>query len=342
MTETNDNQTALVHAEPNVPMTARSVCEQIALIQEIMANTMKDKMHYGTIPGCGDKPVLLKPGAEKLILTFRMDPQVEVEVIDLPGDHREYRCKTTLYSISTQNRLGSGIGTCSTMERKYRYRLDNTNKEVPKNYWDTRDKELIGGKGFKTKKVEVKGRDVWMIMHEVEHDNPADYWNTCAKMAKKRSLVDAVLTVTAASDIFTQDIEEMQSLIGVEGNPPKDKPDTPKPRRSVPTPQTASVEPAPLPREAKEDNLDYGADPNGDTPPADADKEVELDDANEEGRLAPSACQTIMDVFTKLGISVGTLEKYVGVLFRDWTAKESDSLRALYIDQTKDEKKGKK
>jgi hypothetical protein len=28
-------------------------------------------------------------------------------------------------------------------------------------------------------------------------------------MAKKRSLVDAVLTVTAASDIFTQDVEEM-------------------------------------------------------------------------------------------------------------------------------------
>ena len=43
---------------------------------------------------------------------------------------------------------------------------------------------------------------------KVEHDNPADYYNTALKMAKKRALVDACLTVTAASDIFSQDLEE--------------------------------------------------------------------------------------------------------------------------------------
>jgi hypothetical protein len=47
---------------------------------------------------------------------------------------------------------------------------------------------------------------------KVEYDNPADYFNTCLKMAKKRALVDAVLTSTAASDIFTQDIEEDPTL----------------------------------------------------------------------------------------------------------------------------------
>lgn len=46
-------------------------------------------------------------------------------------------------------------------------------------------------------------------MGRVEHDNPADYYNTCLKMAKKRALVDAILTATAASDIFTQDVEDM-------------------------------------------------------------------------------------------------------------------------------------
>jgi hypothetical protein len=34
--------------------------------------------------------------------------------------------------------------------------------------------------------------------------------NTVLKMAKKRALVDAVLTVLGASDIFTQDIEDME------------------------------------------------------------------------------------------------------------------------------------
>jgi hypothetical protein len=39
-------------------------------------------------------------------------------------------------------------------------------------------------------------------------DNPADIYNTCLKMAKKRSLVDAVITTTGCSDLFTQDLDE--------------------------------------------------------------------------------------------------------------------------------------
>ena len=48
---------------------------------------------------------------------------------------------------------------------------------------------------------------------KVEHDNPADHYNTVLKMAKKRALVDAVLTATAASDIFTQDLEDITANI---------------------------------------------------------------------------------------------------------------------------------
>ena len=39
--------------------------------------------------------------------------------------------------------------------------------------------------------------------------SPADYYNNVLKMAKKRAFVDAVLTATAASDIFAQDLEDM-------------------------------------------------------------------------------------------------------------------------------------
>ena len=42
----------------------------------------------------------------------------------------------------------------------------------------------------------------------VPNDDLADQYNTVLKMANKRSLVAAVLNATAASDIFTQDIEE--------------------------------------------------------------------------------------------------------------------------------------
>ena len=185
------------------------------LIQYVMRDVMKSGEHYGTIPGCGDKAVLLKPGAEKLMLTFRLANDVDVETIDLHLGHREYRIKVTLYSPAGQ-RLGTGVGSCSTMESKYRFRVgpvELTNKPVPREYWDLRKEnpakaqEIIGGRGFSAKKDDSGNWKIARQGEKVEHDNPADFHNTCLKMAKKRGLVDAVLTSTAASDIFTIDPE---------------------------------------------------------------------------------------------------------------------------------------
>ena len=74
--------------------------------------------------------------------------------------------------------------------------------------------EIIGGRGFSAKKDDSGNWKIARQGEKVEHDNPADFYNTCLKMAKKRGLVDAVLTSTAASDIFTQDIEEDPDLYG--------------------------------------------------------------------------------------------------------------------------------
>ena len=186
-------------------MSVDDVRQQVNLIQNLLSQTMKKDTHYGVIPGCGDKPTLLKAGAEKLALTFRLDLDSEVEVVDMNNGHREYRVKTTASSINSGLRMGSGSGACTTMESKWRFRAEATGEEVPKDYWETRDPNLIGGSQFSTRKMGGK----WMIMHKVEHDNPADYYNTCLKMAEKRSKVACVLNVTAASDIFTQDIEDM-------------------------------------------------------------------------------------------------------------------------------------
>lgn len=200
------------------PLTAKDIQGQVKLIQDVMSAVMKKDEHYGVIPGCGDKPALLKPGAEKLNLTFRMAPDPETTIIDLGNGHREYRVKCVLRAIESGRILGAGVGSASTMETKWRYRNaepEITDKPVPGEYWDARKKdpakalELIGGKGFTTKKVDGSWMIAKMTGQKVEYDNPADYYNTCWKMAKKRALVDAVLTVTAASDIFTQDVEEM-------------------------------------------------------------------------------------------------------------------------------------
>ena len=224
-TPLRDEQQVTMAVDPAASaLTVQQVLGQVALIQQIMVAAMKDGEHYGKIPGCGSKPTLLKPGAEKLCLTFRLAPTYVVEERLLERSHREYRVQCTLSSIITKDFIGQGVGICSSMEAKYRFRqnaAEPTDKPVPRAYWDVRGEdpakaqELIGGRGFSVKKVDGKG---WMIARggeKVEHDNPADHYNTVLKMAKKRALVDAVLTATAASDIFTQDLEDITANLAL-------------------------------------------------------------------------------------------------------------------------------
>lgn len=217
------------------------VAEQVVLVQRVMQRVMKRDEHYGVIPGTGDKPSLLKPGAEKLAHTFMLAPDYEIQRFDLPGGHREYEVVCKIASIATGHFLGSGVGSCSTMEGKYRYRWENTGRPVPREYWDTKDPALLGGPSYATRKV--KGR--WIIFHKVEHDNPADYYNTVKKMAKKRAFVDAVLTVTAASDIFTQDVEDLKANGVIEAEYQEAQAQASRPERPAPNPQAAQAPPKP-------------------------------------------------------------------------------------------------
>lgn len=202
-------------------MSVDSVVRQVNLVQEIMKATMKDGEHYGVIPGT-NKPSLYKPGAEKLGFTFRLAPEYEVTTLDWPGGHREYQVKCKLRHIPTGTMVGEGVGTCTTLEGKYRYRggeKEGTGQPVPKEYWNLKSAgkmseaiDLIGGPGYGVGKIDGKW-EICSIGEKQEHDNPADYYNTCEKMAKKRAHVDAILTATAASDIFTQDVEDMPEVI---------------------------------------------------------------------------------------------------------------------------------
>lgn len=202
-------------------MSVDSVVRQVNLVQEIMSKVMKLDEHYGTIPGC-QKPSLYKPGAEKLGFTFRLAPEYDVTTINMPNGHREYQVKCRLRHIPTGSMVGEGVGSCTTMEGKYRFRggeKEGTGQPLPKEYWNLRNagktedaKKLIGGDGYTHGKIDGKW-EICSIGEKVEHDNPADYYNTCEKMAKKRAHVDAILTATAASDIFTQDVEDMPEVI---------------------------------------------------------------------------------------------------------------------------------
>ncbi len=223
-------------------LTAERIQRQVNTILEVMQQVMRDGNHFGKIPGCGDKPALLKPGAEKLSLTFQLAPSYKIKRTDMTAEHREYEVVCTLNQIQNGQVMGQGVGSCSTMESKYRYR--KAEQECPKCGKATiiKGKQDYGGgwlcwgkKGgcgakFKDGDPKIENQD----MGRIEYDNPADYYNTILKMAKKRAHVDAILTVTAASDIFTQDVEDMtkEMLNGNQSAGKKKKSSPQKPAKS--------------------------------------------------------------------------------------------------------------
>jgi hypothetical protein len=195
-------------------MTIEELVARTKKVTAAMQAVMKDGEHYGVIPGT-KKPTLLKPGAEKLANLFMLDPEYETtETFD--QDHLTVVSRCTLYHIPTGNRLGSGMGSCSTKESKYAYRIaarkcPSCGKEAI-----IRGKEEYGGGWLCFKKKDgcgAKFKDGDASIEEQEsgrvaNEDKADQYNTVLKMANKRSLVAAVLNVTAASDIFTQDLED--------------------------------------------------------------------------------------------------------------------------------------
>lgn len=202
------------------------VKQQMQMISGLMKSVLKENTHYGLIPGCGDKPALFQPGAQKLGAMFNLGPKYRITQTDIPGGHREYEIVCELYHRSTSRFIGEGVGACSTMEGRYRYRWDSTGRPVPKEYWEHRDSDLLGGPSF----VPRKQKDKWLIFQRAEHDNPADYYNTAIKIAKKRAYNDAILTSTAASDIFVPDDDVPPEFLAPEGATEEPKPPVQKPQ----------------------------------------------------------------------------------------------------------------
>lgn len=203
-------------------MTIEELVARTRKVQEAMKAVMKDGEHYGVIPGT-PKPTLLKPGAEKLLNLFMLDPEYAAVREHEDGSHLTITSTCTLYHIGTGARLGSGMGSCSTRESKYAYRTAkrvcpkcgaeaiNKSKFPPRGRRDEAPGwycyAKVGGCGveFGAEDPAITGQ----VLGRVDNPDKADQYNTVLKMANKRSLVAAVLNVTAASDIFTQDLEDM-------------------------------------------------------------------------------------------------------------------------------------
>ena len=175
-------------------MSAQQVLQHAVTVQEVMRSVMRPDVHYGKIPGT-DKPTLYQPGADVLCMTFRIAQRFAVEDLST-ADAIRYRVTCTGTHQTTGIELGTGIGEGSTGEEKYKWRRSVSDKEFDAT--PTAMRRVKYGKSYETKQVRTE---------------PADVANTVLKMAAKRAKIAMVLNVTAASDMFGQDLEDLDAAL---------------------------------------------------------------------------------------------------------------------------------
>jgi hypothetical protein len=228
------------------------VLAQTAKIQELMKAALHDGEHYGVIPGTErkdkngkdiSKKTLLKPGAEKLCLMFQFAPEYRHEISQDPFT---VISTCTLYHRPTGTIAATGSGMCSTGESRYAWRKAERLCPHCGKPSVIKGQEQYGGGWVCWKKKEgcgatwPDGAEVIEKQESGRVPNPdiVDQHNTVLKIADKRSLVAAVLNATAASDIFTQDMEDLQENLQARGAANPDPPPTPEPEPANAEPKT--------------------------------------------------------------------------------------------------------
>lgn len=181
-------------------MTKAQILANRALLLDVMGTAMVREKHYGVIPGT-PKPTLFKAGAELLLMLFRIDGQPNVEDLST-SDCIRYRVTLKGVHAPTGFTVGHGIGEASTDEEKYKWKRAGSRRDFENTPEDRR----------RVKYGWDNGRREEYTVEQVR-TNPADTANTILKMAKKRAQVDLALTCTAASDVFTQDLEDFEEQL---------------------------------------------------------------------------------------------------------------------------------
>ncbi len=206
------------------PATLYQRVEEMRANLDIMKRFFREVMvegeDYGVIPGT-DRPSLLKPGAEKLLELYGYAPTMAIIDEDSDREGGYYRARVTVRVVSRQTGsvIAEGVGEANTYEGRYRWR--NGSRRCP----------ACGGESIIKGKAEYGGGWVCWVKGgggcgakfpdddpvisslptgKVPNEDPWSLWNTILKMAKKRALVDAALSATRSSSIFTQDVEELR------------------------------------------------------------------------------------------------------------------------------------
>lgn len=216
---------------------------QLREMQSVVRDVMVEGEHYGMIPGT-QKLTLLKPGAELLnnmyglyldsVEILEKTEQWDVPIADSSFPLFRYITRCTLKDRDGVT-ISTGVGECNSYESKYRWR--NANRKCPRCGREAiiKGREEFGGgwvcfrnKGgcgakFKDGDETIESQTTGRVPNEAIYDQV----NTIIKMAKKRSYIDATLSATRTSGIFTQDIEDFPTLVRLQPAAPVPESSTP-------------------------------------------------------------------------------------------------------------------
>lgn len=178
--------------------------QRLATVREFFRDVMVEGQDYGVIPGT-EKPTLLKAGAESLceLYGYAITVKEPRETIDRATGFYRVVVTVALIRRNTGETVAEGVGEANTNEGRYRGRWV-TEAKLPKGI----DKGALRYEDRPSK----FGAGTYRA-YLVENDDPWTLWNTVLKMAKKRALVDATLSATRSSGIFTQDVEDLRGWI---------------------------------------------------------------------------------------------------------------------------------
>lgn len=198
------------------PIPIQKIIERRKSVVDLMKSVMTEGVHYGTLPGCGDKRSLAQAGAQALTSSFQLVPTYPTVRTEYQGEHITVNVLCSLRTLGGVE-LSQGVGLCTTLESKYRFR--KAARKCPECGKESiikgRD-EYGGGWVCFTKKdgCGAKFKDGYKAIEDqqsglIENDKLADVYNTVVKMSKKRAFVDATITALGVSDLFTQDMDDI-------------------------------------------------------------------------------------------------------------------------------------
>ena len=165
-------------------------------LEEFIKQALVPGVDYGQIPGT-QRPVLLKPGAEKLALRFGFVKQARLveKIEDWETPFFYYRYHVELYLQSKEGErylVAEADGSANSKESKWAYRW------VPKG-------QVPEGLDPETLPKRMSGKTV---LYQIPNPEIFSLVDTIQKMAYKRAFVAAVRLATATSGVFAEETEE--------------------------------------------------------------------------------------------------------------------------------------